>query len=72
MYAVPPYNWAEYFKKMVDTAPTIEKMVDAAPTIDSLALEDEANKCVVGGYHEWTLSAIGSDEVGNRVDTYQC
>lgn len=33
---------------------------------------DKANKCVVGGYHQWMLSAIGSDEIGNRVDTYQC
>lgn len=33
---------------------------------------DKANKCVVGGYHEWMLSAIGSDGIGNRVDTYQC
>lgn len=62
MYANQPYNWAEYFKKMVD----------AAPTIDPLALEDEANRCVVGGYHEWTLSCIGSDEVGNRINTYHC
>lgn len=33
---------------------------------------DEANKCVVGGYHEWVLSTIGSDGIGNEVDTYQC
>lgn len=33
---------------------------------------NEVNKCVAGGYHEWMLSAIGSDGIGNRVDTYQC
>lgn len=50
----------------------IHNAIDNAPTIDPYALQDEANKCVVGDYHEWMLSARGSDEVGNRVDTYQC
>ena len=25
-----------------------------------------------GCQHEWVLSAIGSDGIGNKVDTYQC
>lgn len=54
------------------TRDDIRALIENAPTIDPDALEDEANKCVVGGYHEWVLSAIGSDGVGNKVNTYQC
>lgn len=45
---------------------------DNAPTAGPFAIEDEANKCVVGGYHKWQGIAVSHDEVGNRVDTYQC
>ena len=39
---------------------------DCKPSLRSNFLNES------GCQHEWTLSTIGSDGIGNRVDTYQC
>lgn len=71
----PPMNWIdseaeiqqqsdwEQFKHMVDNMPTIEP--------DAI-VDDFSRERQVKGLHDWRIVTIGHDEVGDRINTYQC
>jgi hypothetical protein len=55
-------DW-ERFRGMVVNAPTVE---------EDIIVDGFTSTCPSGGHHDYRMVAIGSDEVGDRVNTYRC
>ena len=55
------------------TRDDIRALIDRAPTVNVDAIIDGfTSVCPSGCHHDYRMVAIGSDEVGDRVNTYRC
>lgn len=71
----PPMNWTNSEAEIQQQADweQFKNMVVDAPTVDvDVMVNGFTAVCPSGGHHNYRMVAIGSDEVGDRINTYRC